>query len=221
MLVWFLKWRQTLWVVLLVSLMFSAGDKEDRLAAWWRTEEVRSGHGHLQFSASRTRVAVPAWLQQGGMWATVGAWVGVSLTAIWQLRVGEIDSLLSGVIFVLATHQVRSNVYHLRELRYQEGAIAVWQNLVTAELNGAIAQARLASPEEKESVEVPESVSGEKTGSQNGQSPLLEMGQSLVQLREAVSSPVEGLPIGTNLGMLHSFGKLRTGFCGRWSVAIC
>ena len=199
MLIWLLKWRQTLWVVLLVSLMFSAGDREERLAAWWR-----SGQGHLQVSVSRTRVEVPRWLQQGGMWATTGAWVGVSVVAIWQLRVGEIEPLISGFILVIATHQVRNNAYHLREMGYQEVALAVWQNLARVEQNGTIAQARLTSEEEKERVEALERVLGEKATSHKGQSPLLEMGQSLAQL-------VEALPIGTNLGMRHFLWALVSG----------
>jgi hypothetical protein len=95
-------------------------------------------------------------------------------------------------------------VYDLIELRSQERAIAVWQNLATADLNTAIAQARLASGEEKESVEAPERVLSAKTGSQNGQSPSLEMGQSLAQL-------VEALPLGTNLGLLHFLWMLVSG----------
>lgn len=199
MLIWLLKWRQTLRVVLLVSLMFSAGDREEGLAAWWR-----SGQGHLQVSVSRRRVEVPGWLQQGGMWATTGAWAGVSLAAIWQLRAGEIEPLISGFMLVIATHQVRNNGYHLREMRYQEVELAVWQNLARVEQNATIAQARLTSEEEKESVEAQESVLGEKGTWPNGQSALLEMGQSLAQL-------VEELPIGTNLGMLHFLWALVSG----------
>jgi hypothetical protein len=210
MVVWFLKWRQMLWITLLVAqlwsggLMCSTGDGEERLAVWWQAEQERSGHGYLQLSLRKTGVTIPAWLEQGGKWATVGVWVGVSLTAVWQLRAGEIAPLMAGVILTIATHQVRSKVEHLRKQRYQEEEIVVWQNLAEEGLNGAIAQARLASAEEKESIGGSKRELSEKTRSQNVKSPLLEMGQSLAQL-------VEDLPIGTNQGMLHFLWALVSG----------
>ena len=198
MLIWLLNWRQTFYLTLLISLLwsgspaFSAGDGEERLAGWWRTEAEQSAHGYLQAEWVRRSVSVPVWLGQVRVCALTGLWVGVSLTMGWQIVGGETGVLQSGVL-VLATHQVRNNLRRFKELQSQEEVIAVQRNLMRA-----VAQARLTAIDEKCDVEALADLV-----SQTG-APELEMAQSLAQL-------VEDLPVGTNLGLLHVLWSLVSG----------
>ncbi len=210
MVVWLLKWRQMVWVTLLVSLLWSSGlmcstrEGEERLAGWWRTEEMGRGNGHLQVRVSKRQVRVPAWLEQGMAWGEIGAWVGVSLSLSWQVGLGG-SNATQIIVLIIASHQVRNKVLHLREVRYREEAMAVWQNMVMSELQATMAQARVVLPDEEKELRAKEGLCCEKSGRQTGQqSPALEMGQSLANL-------VEDLPIGTNLGMLHFLWALVSG----------
>ena len=206
--VWFLKWRQTFYPALLVSLLWSGSllftnrDGEERLAAWWRAETEQSAHGYLQAEWGKQQVSVPAWLEQGRVWALTGIRAGVSLTMGWQIWAGEAGLIQSGVL-ILATHQIRSNLHRLKELQGQEEAIAVWPNLAAEEPACAVAQARPAALDEKGDAEaLRETVSSAKTASIG--SPALEMAQSLARL-------AADLPIGTNLGLLHVLWALVSG----------
>jgi len=208
MLVWLLKWRQTFYLTLLISLLWSGGllftphNGEERLAAWWRAETERSAHGYLQAEWGKRQISVPVWLGQVRVWALTGVWVGVSLAMGWQIWAGETGLIQSGVL-ILATHQIRSNLHRLKELQGQEEAIAVWPNLASEALVCAVVQARLAEFDEKGDAQaLRETVSPAKAASIG--SPALETAQSLAQL-------VEDLPIGTNLGLLHVLWALVSG----------
>ena len=209
MLIWLLKWRQTFYLTLLVGLLwsgglaFSAGDGKERVAAWWRAEAERRAHGHLQMEWSRQSARVPVWLEKVQVWALTGVWVGVSLATAWQIWKGE-TGLLPSAALVLATHQMRSNLHRLKELRRQEKLIAVWRNEAAEALTCVAAQARLAALDDKGDAEaLQETVLPSEPASQTG-APELEMAQSLAQL-------VEDLPVGTNLGLLHVLWSLVSG----------
>lgn len=202
MLVWLLKWRQTVYLTLLVSLLWSGGlrlnshEGEERLAAWWRAETERSAQGYLQAEWGQQRISVPVWLEQSQTCVLVGIWVGVSLALGWQIGLGEGGVIQSGLL-ILASHQIRSKLEYLKKRQGQEEAIAIWQNVVAEELSYAVEQARVESLDKKEDGE--EQSEARFTGS-----PALEMGQSLAQL-------VEDLPLGTNLGLLHVLWTLVSG----------
>jgi len=202
MLVWLLKWRQTFYLTLLVSLLWSGGlrlnshEGEERLAAWWRAETERSAQGYLQAEWGQQRISVPVWLEQSQTCVLVGIWVGVSLALGWEIGLGEGGVIQSGLL-ILASHQIRSKLEYLKKRQGQEEAIAIWQNVVAEELSYAVEQARVASLDKKEEGE-------EQSEARSTGSPALEMGQSLAQL-------VEDLPLGTNLGLLHVLWTLVSG----------
>lgn len=207
--IWLLKWRQTLWMVMLVSLLWRGGlrghttEGAERLAGWWRAEAEQSGYGYWQSEWVRQRVRVPRWLEQGWLWVAIGAWGGVSLTLVWQMWSGE-AGLIPSWGLVWASHQARTKLRQLRELGHREERRAVWQNVVAAELKGAITQARLVTPEEEREGRAIESLWPGKAGPQTGQSPQWAMGHSLAQL-------VADLPVGTNQGLLLMLWALVSG----------
>lgn len=50
--IWLLNWRQTVWITVLVSLLWSGGwvrvapTGQDQLAGWWVGQVQQSGYGH-------------------------------------------------------------------------------------------------------------------------------------------------------------------------------
>ena len=196
MLIWLLNWRQTFYLTLLVSLLwsgslvFNAGGGEERLAAWWHAEVEQSAYGHLQIEWSRRSVRAPVWLERSRVWTLTGGWVGVSAVMVWQIWGGE-AGMLKIAALVWATHQLRSV---LGALVSQELTIA-WRKEASEVLDYAVTQARLAELGDTEASASP---------ALQARMPELEMAQSLAQL-------VEDLPVGTNLGLLHVLWALVSG----------
>lgn len=195
MLIWLLKWRQMISLVLLGSLLWSGGllphtpSQEERLAAWWRAATAPHAQGYLRTEWRRQQVSVPLWLEKSRGWTALGFWAGVSLVAVWRIGVGEAGLLPSGVL-VLSTHQLRSSLRRLKVLRHLAAAVpsptGAAARLVTPDADGA-APAR----------------STPSAGfAQRG--PAVDMAQSLAQL-------VEDVPVGTNLGLLHVLWALVSG----------
>jgi len=206
MLSWFPEWRQTFYLALLVSLLWSGGllykarDGKERLAGWWRAETEQNAQGYLQTEWSRRQVKVPVWLEQGRVWALTGVWLGISLATGWQIWGGKAGLMSIGGL-ILATHQLRSSLHRLGELRRQDEAIAVRQAI---KVSCAVEQARLTAFDEKGAAEgLREAVLSATPAAQTG-SPAQEMTRSLAKL-------VEELPVGTNLGLLHILWSLVSG----------
>ena len=127
--IWLLNWRQTVWITVLVSLLWSGGlvrvapAGQEQLAGWWLGQVQQSGYGHQPSEWVRRRVRVPVWLGQGQAWAGVGGWLGVTLGLGWQLW-SEGGSLWSWGLLTLASHQLRTGV----------GRLAVWQRWEAEEM---------------------------------------------------------------------------------------
>lgn len=71
--IWLLKWRQPVSVMLLVSLIWSSGllsvppSGREWLAGWWLGNVQGSGYNHCQSEWVKRRVRIPWWLMQS--WA--------------------------------------------------------------------------------------------------------------------------------------------------------
>lgn len=213
MLIWLVKWRQTVGLILLVSLVWGSGVQEqpealERLSGWWVATEQGSGYGHWSSEWVKRGVAVPRWLRQRWVWGEMGGWLGVMVGVGW-LGWQEGGSLWSWGVLTLASHQVRTGWSQLTEMqRWAEAELAwgeVRERVNLAQPQGVLTLARLAPESEPNEVK-----SSDPTGEARVVSPpprLLPaevMGQSLVNL-------VEGLPIGTNLGLLWFLWMLVSG----------
>jgi len=213
--IWLLmKWRQTVWIILLVSLVWSSGvisvpfEGRERLAGWWLMEE-QSGYGHGQREWAKRRVRVPLWLAKGYAWVVVGGWTGVSLGVGWQIW-GAGGTLWSCGLLTVASHQVRTGLNRVAEVRQWEAAELAWQTVMESfnepgkeqagetGVTGMVALARQGAEAGLDrQVETPPVVEPD-------QSPAKAMGQSLAQL-------VEGQHIGTNLGLMLFLWMLVSG----------
>ncbi len=131
--IWLLKWRQTVWIILLVSLVWSSGvisvppDGQEQLAGWWLMEE-QSGYGHGQRKWVKRQVSVPLWLAKWSAWGVVGGWTGVSLGVGWQIWTTGGTVWSSGLLTV-AGHQVRTGLNRVAEVRHWEAAELTWQTM--------------------------------------------------------------------------------------------
>ncbi len=132
--IWLLKWRQTVWIILLVSLVWSSGvisvppDGQEQLAGWWLMEE-QSGYGHGQRKWVKRQVSVPLWLAKWYAWVVVGGWTGVSLGVGWQIWTTGGTVWSSGLLTV-ASHQVRTGLNRVAEVRHREAAELSWQTMM-------------------------------------------------------------------------------------------
>ena len=219
--IWLLKWRQSVWVVLLVGLVWSNGlisgspAGRERLAGWWLMQDQQNGYGHWQSEWVERRVRLPLWLVQGWTWAVVGGWLGVTLSVGCQIW-GAGGSLWSCGLLTIASHQVRTGLNRMVELRRWEATELAWGAVVetvneTAErqasqpgLKGLVSLARLAATSEQHEIELVDTQPEGTAAVEPTQSSPWEMGQRLAQL-------VAGLPIGTNLGLLLFLWMLVSG----------
>jgi len=213
--IWLLKWQQTVWMILLVSLVGSSGmisvpaEGQERLGGWWLLEE-QSGYGQGQREWVEQRVRVPLRLAQGYAWAVVGVWTGVTLGMSWQIWRTE-GTLWSWVVVTLVSHQVRTGLTQVAEVRRWAAAEVAWQELVDSltepegqpvsetkemEMLSLTRSARFG-----EAVDRPTAAPAEREADL---SPAEVMGQTLAQL-------VEGQHIGTNLGLMLFLWMLVSG----------
>lgn len=218
--IWLLKWQQTVWVILLVSLVWSSGvisvspDGRERLAGWWLMEE-QSSNGYRPREWVERRVKVPLWLAQEYAWAVVGGWTGISLAIGWQIwRAG--GSLWSCGLLTLASHQVRTGLNRVAEVQQWEAAELAWQEMVASfnepeeqpvsemEVRGLVSLARQGIVRQSDKVEVADQPAEACPEIEPKPSPAKAMGQALAQL-------VAGQPIGTNLGLMLFLWMLVSG----------
>jgi len=215
--IWLLKWQQTVWIILLVSLVWSSGvisvpaEGRERLAGWWQ----QSGDGPGQREWVERRVKEPLWLAQGYAWAVVGAWTGVSLGLGWQIW-GAGSSLWSCVLLTVASHQVRTGLNRVAEVRRWAAAELVWQEVVASfnepeqepikemEVRGMVSLARQGLVKKPDKVEAADQPAEACPEIEPKPSPAKVMGQALAQL-------VAGQPIGTNLGLMLFLWMLVSG----------
>ena len=206
---WLLNWRQTVWITVLVSLLWSGGlvrvapAGQEQLAGWWLGQVQQSGYGHQPSEWVTRRVNIPVWLAQGQAWAVVGGWLGLTLGLGWQIWSGG-SSLWSCGLLTLASHQVRTGVQRLAAWQRWEAEEMVWAGLVETvtelsarppEPGGMTIQARHLSTSEAEGL--PEL-------KERAVSPAEEMGRLLAEL-------VADQPLGTNLGLLQFMWMLVSG----------
>ena len=119
----------------------------------------------------------------------------------WQIwTIG--GSLWSCGLLTMASHQVRTGVKRMVELRQWETAELAWQTMVEVvnetEVRGMVSLARQSSNEGADKVTLPEKHPAETI------SPNQEMGQALAQL-------VAEQPMGTNLGLMLFLWMLVSG----------
>lgn len=209
---WLLKWQQTVWMILLVSLVWSSvafnvpNEGQERLAGWWLAEQRGDRQGQQEWV--KRRVSVPLWLAKGYAWAMVGGWSGVTLGLGWQIW-AEGGSVWRCGLVTVASHQVRSGLRRVAEVRHRERVEMAWREVPTSltvpeerEMVGLAALARQASLEkESEGADATETICPEQGGRA---SPTRTMGQTLAQL-------VEGQLIGTNLGLMLFLWMLVSG----------
>jgi hypothetical protein len=218
--IWLLKWQQTVWIILLASLVWSSGmisvppDGGERLAGWWLMEEQsRSGEGLREWV--ERRVKVPLWLVQGYAWAVVGGWTGVSLGMGWQIW-GTGGTVWSCGLLTLASHQVRTGLKRVAEVRRREAAGLAWQEMVESfnepaeqpvsepAVRGLVSLARRGIVKKTDKVKAAEKQPETCPEIEPKQSPAKVMGQTLAQL-------VAGQPIGTNRGLMLFLWMLVSG----------
>jgi len=218
--IWLLNWRQSVWGILLVGLVWSNGLLTDvpagreRLAGWWLMEE-QSSYGHGQREWVERRMRVPLWLAQGYAWAVVGGWTGVTLGMGWQIW-GAGGTLWSCAVVTVASHQVRTGLKRVAEVRRWEAAALAWQEMVEScnepeeqpvsqtEMKGMVSLARQGIVQKPDQVETADKQAEAPPEIEAGQSPAKAMGQALAQL-------VAGQPIGTNLGLMLFLWMLVSG----------
>jgi hypothetical protein len=201
MLMWLVKWRQTVGLVVLVSLVWGSGvlgrpEAQERLGGWWLAQE--QGRGHWPHEWDQHRLVVPLWLVQGWAWAEAGGWLGVMISVGW-LSWREGGNLWSWGVLTLVSHQVRTAVGQVADLRRWEAMEMAWgevlETVSVTEPPGWLTLARLAPTPEPGRGNPLEPTAEPGAVSLVAQTPAEVMGQSLVSL-------VEDLPIGTNLGLL-------------------
>jgi len=218
--IWLLKWQQTVWLILLASLVWSSGvinvppDGRERLAGWWLIEE-QSGYGHRQREWVERRMKVPLWWARGYAWVVVGGWTGVTLGMGWQIWAAG-GTLWSWAVVTVASHQVRTGLKRVAEVRGWEAAELAWQEMVASfnepqeqpvnemELKGMVWLARQGMVKKPDKVEATDKPAEAAPQIEAGPSPAQAMGQALAQL-------VAGQPIGTNLGLMLFLWMLVSG----------
>lgn len=206
--IWLLKWRQTVWSILLVSLLWSGGlfrvdpAGQEQWAGWWLEEVQQSGYGYQRSKWVTGRVSVPLWVVQGQAWAVLGGWLGLTVGLSWQIW-GEGGNLWSCGLLTLASHQVRTGIEGVVSWQCRAADDALMVELVTEmtvsqnEPNGVTTLARRLSANETE-----RQAGLKHTG--EAVSPTQEMGRLLAEL-------VVDLPLGTNLGLLQFLWMLVSG----------
>jgi len=215
--IWLLKWQQTVWIILLVSLVWSSGvisvpaEGRERLAGWWQ----QSSEGPRQGEWVERRLKVPLWLARGYAWVVVGGWTGVSLGVCWQIW-GAGGTVWSCGLLSVASHQVRTGLNRVAEVRRWETAELAWQELVASfnepeeqpvsetEMKGMISLARPGIVKKPDNVEAADKPAEAPPEIEAGQSPGKAMGQALAQL-------VAGQHLGTNLGLMLFLWMLVSG----------
>ncbi len=218
--IWLLKWQQTVWIILLATLVGSSGmisvspEGRERLAGWWLREE-QSNYGHGLREWVERRVSVPLWLAQGYAWAVVGGWTGVTLAMGWQIW-GAGGTLWSCAVVTVASHQVRTGLNRVAAVRRWAGAEQAWQELGASfnepaeqpvhetEVRGRVSLARQGLVEPPDPVEAADQPAEAPPERAVGPSPAKTMGQALAQL-------VEGQQVGTNRGLLLFLWMLVSG----------
>lgn len=218
--IWLLKWQQTVWIILLASLVGSSGmisiapAGRERLAGWWLMEEQSSYGPGLPEWVER-RVRVPLWLAQGYAWAVVGGWTGVMLVMGWQIW-GAGGTLWSCAVVTVASHQVRTGLNRVVEVRHWTAAEQTWQELGASfnetEVRGLVSLARQGLIEPPDPVEAADKPAEAPPARAVGQSPAKTMGQALAQV-------VARQAIGTNLGLLLFLWMLVSGTQAYWRAA--
>jgi len=202
--IWLHVWRHTTLKVLLVLLVLvshhptmAEGDMRDGLAAWWLEDQRQSGFEYFGQGIVIRRVRWPGWWDEvflGWQWAKVGLWLGIAVGLGCQSGGGSSWGWL-GVI--VASHQARTALGQVQqEIRSRllgevEGVLAVSPQIVS--VGRVVDEAELGLPQ-----------TGQKVKGFEARTPAQEMGWTLGQV-------VEGLPIGTNLGMLHMLWMLVSG----------
>jgi len=181
------------------------------LAGWWLMED-QSGNGHRPRQWVERRVKVPLWWVQGYAWVVVGGWTGVSLGMGWQIW-GAGGTVWSYGLLTLASHQVRTGLNRVAEIRRWEAAEVAWQQMV-ANFNEPPQEQLVSETEVKGMVSlarqgiVHKSDKAKATDKQAAGCPEIEpaqaMGQALAQL-------VAGQHIGTNLGLMLFLWMLVSG----------
>jgi hypothetical protein len=194
--------------------MSVAPDGGERLAGWWQMEE-QSSYGFGQREWVKRRVRVPLWLAQGYAWAVVGGWTGVTLGMGWQIW-GTGGTLWSCAVVTVASHQVRTGLKGVAEVRRWAAADLAWQQMVASfnapqeqpvsetAMQGMVSLARqemVQKPDKGKAADKPAEAPPKLEADQR---PATAMGQALAQL-------VAGQPIGTNLGLLLFLWMLVSG----------
>jgi hypothetical protein len=218
--IWLLKWQQTVWIILLVSLVWSSGvisvppDGRERLAGWWLMEE-QSGYGHRQREWVERRMKVPLWLARGYTWVVVGGWTGVSLGVCWQIW-GAGGTVWSCGLLTVASHQMRTGLNRVAEVRRWETAELAWQEMVESfnepgeqpvsetAMKELVSLARQGIVQKSDKVKAADQPVEACPEIEPKPSPGKAMGQALAQL-------VQGQHIGTNLGLMLFLWMLVSG----------
>lgn len=182
-----LQWRQSVWGILLVGLVWSSGlisvapAGRERLAGWWLMEE-QSSYGHGLPEWVERRVRGPLWWAQGYAWAVVGGWTGVTLAMGWQMW-GAGGTLWSCAVVTVASHQVRTGLNRVVEVRRWAGAEQTWQELGASfnetEVRGLVSLARQGLVEQPDPVEAADKPAEAPPARAVGQSPAKTMGQAI------------------------------------------
>ena len=195
--IWLLKWQQTVWLILLTSLVWSSGgisvpaDGREWLAGWWLMEQ-QSSYGFGQREWVERRVRVPLWLAQGYAWAVVGGWTGVTLAMGWQIGAAG-GTLWSCAVVTVASHQVRTGLNRVAEVRRWQTAELAWQELVASfnapqeqpisetALEGVVSLARQRKVQKPDKVEATDQPAEAPPKLEASQTPTTAMGQALAQ----------------------------------------
>jgi hypothetical protein len=214
---WLQTWRQTMLKGVLVLMilvngvpLMSAWSSKDGLSGWWIEDQRRSGFGYLANEVVCHRMRLPEWWDKvtlGWQWAKVGLWMGLAVGLGWQSGGG---SSWGWLVVIVASHQARSALAGVqKEMRVR----LYGQALSKPELSPKIVSlGRVVEQAEIEPLaDLPQDGQTEqhKSDQKEGRTyqpamPAQEMGQMLAQV-------VEGVPIGTNLGLLHMLWMLVSG----------
>jgi len=204
MLMWLLKWRQTVWITLLVGLVWGSGlmsvapvGGRVRLAGWWVGLEQQSGYGQWHTEWVKRPALGSGWWGQGWAWAESSLWLGV-MVGLGGYMWGVGETWWSWGLLTLASHQVRTGLNRGAIMR--GWAARAEDTGSAAELTGLMVLARLASEPPRAETEL----SGPSPVEIAAESPAEVMGQSLARL-------VERLPIGTNRGLMLFLWMLVSG----------
>lgn len=215
--IWLYTWRQTVLKVMLMLIVLvnnlpvmAEGPGAEGLSAWWVADQHRSGFGYFQDEVVSGRVRLPeGWdkVVLGWQWVKVGLWIGLAGGLGWQLQSGT-GSNWGWLVVIVATHQARTA---LGRVQMEMWSRLCWEIVSVPEVSTEMVSLGRVEP-------ALEMADGADTQSQDGgqtrqpgvgdmfqaATPVAEMGQTLAQV-------VVGLPIGTNLGLLHMLWMLVSG----------